>query len=170
MKNIKKYMMLLVVMILGCFFAGVESVLADETSEVIDEEALYLSYYVFNPNSNGEPSNVYSKDITDTETGLITQDAKQYTTSRDIDILVKFPIELIANTSKYEICEIIPKDDIGATSDKENCITYPVTDQKIKYQIVGRQDGEKTIGVFLKDHSGSRLTKGYYKTIVGYGS
>ena len=162
MGKIKKYLFIYAIAVfMGALFTA-QPVCADENAGEGLEK--YYEYFVFNPDANGDPSNVYSVDeIINSDTGETVQKQIQYTRSRDITISFDFPEEELTNVTSIDVCETIPANSIGASQDKKVCTTYFTDDKEVMYQIVGRQDGEKTLYVTLNYSSGGHLGVG--KTI-----
>ena len=100
-----------------------------------------LEDVVINPNSVGEPKNMY--------------DDIQYTSSRDIDIAINIDEDVLANYDPlFKICEIIPGSTIDQTREQEKCSTYSSEQGIKKFQLSGRGDGEKTIKITFSYVSG----------------
>jgi len=162
MGKIKKYLFVFAMAIfMGALFDSQPVFAETKAGEELDR---YYGYFTFNPDANGNPSNVFSVDeVINEDTGETIQKQVQYTRSRDIIISFDFPEEELSRTTSIDVCETISANSIGAAQDKKECTKYFVDDKEVIYQIVGRQDGEKVLYVTLNYSSGGHLSVG--KTI-----
>ena len=123
MKKIKNYLFIFIMFVLTIFVVSNNSVSA-------------LDDVVFNPNSNGEGNYVY--------------DGIQYTLSRDIDIAINVEqSELDTYDTMFNICEYISASSIDNTREQEKCSSYLTEQGNKRFQISGRNDGEKKLIIYF---------------------
>lgn len=148
MKKIKKIIFTFIFMLV-CFFVFQNNmVLAADTTDLNDE------LIVINPNSSNEP-NYKIDDV-------------QYTRSRDITIKTLIDDETLETyDTRFRICEHIPADSADNIREQERCSYYLTSSKENSFQLVGRNDGEKTLNIyFYSNYATQTKVKTVTKKIV----
>lgn len=143
MKKIKEYVLIFMLALLGIFVVNGNVVCAEETG---DESDPTENYVVVNPDSKGEPSNVYEVVISGEGENQVTQ-SKQYTNSRNLVIKINFPsTEVLKYDDQFAVCEVIAT----ANSTKERCANYLISEEVAHFQLTSKNDGEKEVNITFK--------------------
>lgn len=146
-------------MVVGVFVINNQLVSAEDEETVSVEDLI-----VINPNSKGEPVDVYDIEEKDEEGNVLTVSKKQFTKSRDITILISISDEdLNGYQETFTVCEIIP----GSSKDTEKCANYSKNEKKIYFQISGKNDGEKEIKINFSGSSNLTINKKIILDTIG---
>ena len=141
MKKITKSLFAFLAFIVCFFVLTNQSVSAAEKIEDENDE-----YVVINPNSNGKAIHKY--------------DYVQYTNSRDIDIrLIIEDSKLEEYDTMFEVCEKLPGSSLDSSLSKTNCSSYLLDGEDVRFQISGRQDGEKELTINLYSNYTNKTIK-----------
>lgn len=170
MKNLKKYIFMMIAMFL-MFFATNKSIVKADGEEPVTPPVV-LEEVVINANSSGEASNVYDVQVRiddgsegSVETYITVK--KQYTRTRDITITINIDEEtLLTYDTKFDVCETIPEGTAGNVREESVCSYYSTENKVHNFQLSGRNDGEKQLKViFYSNYANKAVSKSYDKTI-----
>lgn len=168
MKNLKKYIFMMIAMFLMFFAANDNVVKADgeEGTPVVLEDV------VINANSTGVASDVYEVKVKVEDGSEEGQEKyiivnKQYTRTRDITITLNIDEEtLLTYDTKFDVCETIPEGTAGNVREEQVCAYYSTTAKVHNFQLSGRNDGEKHIKIiFYSNYANKAVSKSYEKAI-----